>query len=569
MNVTDISQFNKSFSGTDTVAFIILPGCTPICIGSVTTVSYSVFRNKKPVLNLGRTNINGVTRGSRIYAGTIIFTLINQHWVRDLISQDACKSWLGDVKEIKADELPLFDIMLVSANEYGSYCSMFIYGIDLTDEAQTISIEDLFTENVFQFVARDLSTFKSGNATNLNESRVVSDSSRSINTKITGSRMYTMKNTGATESDINRYVKDKIATTISTKQEASRNRLTLPRALYESSTNTMIGNDVLSVQTLLNQKGYTTNINGIFDHDTSIAVKQYQVANGFTPNGVVDSRLYNSLASVSNKSGSNFKSLNGYVINKNGARELRYPNMNSDIIDIYPYKSTVEIKDIITDDNGIEYYVTQNGYILANDIFNSVKGHETTEIPKIDSNYSGIYVDLIKECLLKIYPEFKADVNNTYTERIETYIKRLQRENNRPVTGIVNEDTWLLLQHLSDNVNNINVQDDNSFKFSILPSEINVKKENINTFLTNDLRITVNPKNQINIKTVATSYNKKCKSFKTDSNLKLVNGNHILDFANFKNNFIYDPKNGSIPDKVELVMYPYDMQPYKWIINIV
>ena len=66
---TQISKYYKSFSGTDTLAFIMMPGSSPVVIGSLTTVSYSMFRNKKPVVNIGRTNINGVTRGARIFAG--------------------------------------------------------------------------------------------------------------------------------------------------------------------------------------------------------------------------------------------------------------------------------------------------------------------------------------------------------------------------------------------------------------------------------------------------------------------------------------------------------------------
>ena len=154
-----ISKYYKSFSGTDTLAFIMMPGSLPVVIGSLTTISYSMYRNKKPVINIGRTNINGVTRGSRIFAGTMIFTLINQHWLKELQEQ---VSLLTNYDELKVDELPLFDIMIVSANEYGNYVTMYIYGIDFTDEGQTISVEDLFTENTFSFIARDISVFKAG-----------------------------------------------------------------------------------------------------------------------------------------------------------------------------------------------------------------------------------------------------------------------------------------------------------------------------------------------------------------------------------------------------------------------
>jgi hypothetical protein len=154
-----INKFYKTFSGTDTIAFMILPGSKPITLGTVTTLSYSMYRIKKPVLNIGKTNISGVTRGSRIYGGTMIFTLINQHWLRNLCEE---VEWLKSYDNLKCDELPVFDIMITSANEYGSYINMYISGIDFTDEQQTMSVEDMFTENVFQFIARDISTFAAG-----------------------------------------------------------------------------------------------------------------------------------------------------------------------------------------------------------------------------------------------------------------------------------------------------------------------------------------------------------------------------------------------------------------------
>ncbi len=98
-----ISKFYKSFSGTDSIAFLIFPGIIPIVIGSLTTISYSMYRNKVPVINIGRTNINGITRGSRIYAGTMVFTLINKHWLRELQDQ---ADYLKDFPTLKTDELP-------------------------------------------------------------------------------------------------------------------------------------------------------------------------------------------------------------------------------------------------------------------------------------------------------------------------------------------------------------------------------------------------------------------------------------------------------------------------------
>lgn len=149
---------NVTFSGSDTLAFIILPATPPILLGSLTTFSYSSYRAKKPVNTLGTVLNRGVAKGSRIIAGTFVFTLINQHWVNDLIDE---VPWLRDTCEgvVYSDELPVFDVMIISANEYGSHVSMRIQGINLTDEAGTLSINDAYSENTFSFIAREISTF--------------------------------------------------------------------------------------------------------------------------------------------------------------------------------------------------------------------------------------------------------------------------------------------------------------------------------------------------------------------------------------------------------------------------
>ncbi|MBQ1769671.1 MAG: hypothetical protein IIZ99_03090 [Turicibacter sp.] len=148
--------FYRSFSGTDALVFIILPQTEPILLGSLSTISYSMYRDKKPVSVIGKVNVGGFTRGTRIYAGTMIFTLLNQHWVNEVKEN---VGWLNLINRLKTDELPLFDLMIVCANEYGAAMQMFIYGVDLTEEGQVLSIEDLFIENTFNFVARDVSNF--------------------------------------------------------------------------------------------------------------------------------------------------------------------------------------------------------------------------------------------------------------------------------------------------------------------------------------------------------------------------------------------------------------------------
>ena len=318
--VGNISKFYKSFSGTDTLAFILMPGCTPVVIGSLTTISYSMFRNKKPVINIGRTNINGVTRGSRIYAGTMIFTLINQHWLKELQDQI---DYIKDFEDLKVDELPLFDIMIVSANEYGNAVSMYIFGIDFTDEAQTISVEDLFTENTFSFVARDISTFKqisikkNNNHGKSNPGNLLNEFSQ---------KLYVLKSSPISFDELGRLEQE---VTQSKLIDMQRPQLySLPRNLYLCSSKLIIGNDVAMIQTLLQRvfQDIAIEINGIFDEKMDKIVRKYQSIATLAINGIVDDKVYNSLL--------NSTSINelgirlGIIVNKNGSFGYRLASIN-------------------------------------------------------------------------------------------------------------------------------------------------------------------------------------------------------------------------------------------------
>jgi hypothetical protein len=52
--------------------------------------------------------------------------------------------------------LPPFDIVISFFNEYGQSAKMKIFGITIVDEGQTISIDDLITEQTYTYMARGI-----------------------------------------------------------------------------------------------------------------------------------------------------------------------------------------------------------------------------------------------------------------------------------------------------------------------------------------------------------------------------------------------------------------------------
>ena len=143
----------NSFSGTDIVAQIILPGETPLVLGELQTISYSTHRENTPVRFLGHVNPSGFVRGPRTIAGSLIFTVFNQYAFYRL---QQYKTAMNDGLYPLADMLPLFDVAITFSSEYGSISQMKIYGITIVDEGQTMSVDDLITEQTYTWMAQGI-----------------------------------------------------------------------------------------------------------------------------------------------------------------------------------------------------------------------------------------------------------------------------------------------------------------------------------------------------------------------------------------------------------------------------
>lgn len=153
------SRYEKtytSFAGTDIIAVITLPNGKPRVIGELQTISYSSFRPTAPVFALGQIGAKGVVRGARTVAGSLIFTVFDRHVLYEVMEDYNDSQSYFDIN--KSDEIPAFDITVNFMNEYGQSSQLTIYGVHLISEGQTMSIEDMITENTMEFVAMDIDT---------------------------------------------------------------------------------------------------------------------------------------------------------------------------------------------------------------------------------------------------------------------------------------------------------------------------------------------------------------------------------------------------------------------------
>ena len=534
MNVANaISKFYKSFSGTDTIAFLMFPGINPIVLGSLTTVSYSMYRSKVPVINIGRTNINGITRGPRIYAGTMVFTLINKHWVRELQDQ---ASYLQGFQTIKVDELPLFDIMIISANEYGNACSMFIYGVDFTDESQTLSVEDLFTENVFKFVAREVSVFD-----------------EEVITKTETDKKYYVVTTGI----IKNYYVDEQAKQ-NNANAFGKNIKPLLRALYFiSNGNPIIGTDVAAVQQLLNYvlKDKPIAITYKFDQSTDAAVRDFQTTAGLIVNGVVDNSVYTKLLQYAKEG------LDGefvQVINKSGAYVYKRPDPDSIITQVLPYLSSVEI--FGKDTHGLEmFYETKDGYISTHDVYHYLDNNKdsfTYEL--IQYGDTGSQVTILQNALSTLYKNFINYEVGNFDEQTEQYLKRFQREHDLTETGTCDYFTWnIILNETDPNYKNY-ITNHADVKYTIDPGVYNIN--NLDYLEEFNITVTNNNTQQVKYSTITIYEDKNTKTY---SNTLTFDDSQTHSIKEFDDAFKDDPKYKK-PTDVYYFVYPYNSIPLKW-----
>lgn len=162
-------------------------------LGSIQTISISTHQDKKPVRVIGSVNALDYTMGQRTIAGSLVFAVFDQHFATEMFED--LKAVTGKTFFLP-DELPALDITISFANEYGKKSRMAVYGVRLINEGQVMSINDLYTENTYQFVATAMEPLRkglnSGGSDSLHgQNTIVSSNNKPTNNYATGENIYT------------------------------------------------------------------------------------------------------------------------------------------------------------------------------------------------------------------------------------------------------------------------------------------------------------------------------------------------------------------------------------------
>lgn len=138
-------------------------------MASAISVSYSVYRAKSNVYNMGQPILNGLAVGRKYVAGSIITVswqideisnfinqYVNSNTANPQVTSDASYK---DIRTVMRDDLTPFNIYFLMSDEYTGQAGaskIIVYGAQFINNGQVMSINDIITENTLSFIAQDV-----------------------------------------------------------------------------------------------------------------------------------------------------------------------------------------------------------------------------------------------------------------------------------------------------------------------------------------------------------------------------------------------------------------------------
>jgi len=150
-----------------------------IVVAELLGLSYTITREIAPIYTCGSADPRSFSKGKRGIAGTMVFQKFDRHALRaimdkakyvaknddfqsvgwkpvDEISGAADENRLGIrlAVPIYVDQIPPFDVTVTLSNEVGQLSTERIFGVQILNEGNGISIDDLTNETNVTFVCR-------------------------------------------------------------------------------------------------------------------------------------------------------------------------------------------------------------------------------------------------------------------------------------------------------------------------------------------------------------------------------------------------------------------------------
>jgi hypothetical protein len=179
---TDLRR-STSFSGADTNVVFSIPIIKPVILNegthmeSVTlqTLTISSASSVLPVRRAGESKARHYTKGARTFAGSMVFTVLGQDPFQQIASVDALNNTVRGDGHWHIDQMPPFDAIILCANEMGESGMQMIHNITLTNWGTTYSVDDMYIESSYTYVAEHVSPFITGRFATLAEVAQIHD----------------------------------------------------------------------------------------------------------------------------------------------------------------------------------------------------------------------------------------------------------------------------------------------------------------------------------------------------------------------------------------------------------
>jgi len=157
-----------SINATDLQAVIALPTGQILELATLSMMSLSTHRDGFPVTSLGYVGPKGFTRGHRLTAGTLVFSVFERSAFTKLMNpleaptgyvNAASREKKTEIKSafynMHADELPPFDIHIIYANSDGLLCYEALLGVVIVDQGSVRSMDLIQIQESYAYMATD------------------------------------------------------------------------------------------------------------------------------------------------------------------------------------------------------------------------------------------------------------------------------------------------------------------------------------------------------------------------------------------------------------------------------
>jgi hypothetical protein len=94
----------------------------------------------------------------------MVFASLNTDPFSEIYDVSMAEAALSSSTSIVSDQMPPFSVVLTASNEKGAAAMQMIHGITLTNYGTTYSVDDLYTETTYTFVATDVIPLVADNA---------------------------------------------------------------------------------------------------------------------------------------------------------------------------------------------------------------------------------------------------------------------------------------------------------------------------------------------------------------------------------------------------------------------